>query len=1501
MSEKIRLLMLEDNVTDAELMETVLRREGLDFSLRRVDTREAFLQELKELQPDLVLADYTLLAFDGLSALALAQEEVPDTPFIFVSGTMEEFSIHALRLGAKEYVLKHQFSQLGLSVRRALQEAQEAHERQEVEAALRKSEERFRFLVEATNDLVWEIDTEARFTYVSGKVIGLLGYLPEEILGKSPHDLIPQDGAGNERELLQFLLKLRRPYDYVGKTYLHKSGRLVVVESSGLPIFNPKGVFLGFRGIDRDITERKRVESTLLRAKEEWEATFEAMLDPVMLLDNQHRILRLNRAMAAALGVSPGEATGLPCYKTVHGLESPPDFCPHVCLLADGQPHETEIFEPRLGGYHHVTVVPLKDNTGRVIGSIHVSHNITARKQAEERLSYQAQLLSSVNDAIVAADLDFRITYWNTAAERIYGWNKEEVLGKPIAEIIPVKFLNNLTREETRREVMEKGTWRGEAIHYNRDGQEIIIDWSITVIRDLTEGIVGTVSVSRDRTDRHRMERALQERERFLHSIFASIQDGICVLDRNLQILQVNPTMERWYAQHSPLVGKKCYEVFRGHNKPCEICPTRRALESGQAESEEVPLRDPSQNITGWMELFSFPLTDGHTGKVTGVIEYIRDITERRRAEVELRESEDRFRTMFELASVGMAQADPRTGRWLRVNQKLCAITGYTADELLGKRFSEITHPKDRQRDWEAFQQVIEGEAPDYRNEKRYIKKDGTIVWVNVNVTVHKDSSGQPLFTLAVIEDITARKQAEDEIRRLASFPELNPNPVLEIDEQGVIVYANPAARQVSENLGLNEGPGAFLPPDLQKLFARAHQGGPRQLFFDLALKDIVYAVLLSFPQDLPMARLYALDITERKQAEAALRESEAKFRGLLETMNDGFGTVDEDGLFVFANDKLCKILGMAKGEIIGRQILEVWGPLLQQAEIEMLKVQLARSRQGESGRYGLEFKRRDGLIKTVLISASPMYDASGHYKGNQEVVTDITEWKEAEKTRLLLGSAVEQSYEIIIIMDSNRIIQYVNPAFERITGFAAKEVVGRDSEMLYRSEQGDQRELPDGMWETLKHGSAWHGQVHSNKKDGSSFEQRLMVSPIANHQEAISNYVSVGLDVTHLLELERRLWQAQKMEAIGTLAAGIAHDFNNILGSIILNTELALDDESIPDSPSGQFLKRVLTAGERARDLVDQILTFSRQTDLERQPMDIVPVLDESLKFVRGALPSTIDIYCEFKECGPVMANAIQIHQVVLNLCSNAAHAMKQQGGALFLMLEEVNLDEDAVAKYPELHPGRYAKLSVRDTGTGIDRPTLERIFDPFFSTKAPGEGTGMGLAVVHGIITEYGGAILVHSEPRRGSTFEVFLPIIKSEAAPTKECPAAVACGTEHVFIVDDEEGLLEATQHILERLGYEVTSHANSLEALEAFRSQPQQFDLVITDFTMPLMPGPDLAKELLKIRADLPIILCTGLNEAVSKEIRQLGIRGFLKKPITRQQLANKVRQVLDQIV
>jgi PAS domain S-box-containing protein len=503
---------------------------------------------------------------------------------------------------------------------------------------------------------------------------------------------------------------------------------------------------------------------------------------------------------------------------------------------------------------------------------------------------------------------------------------------------------------------------------------------------------------------------------------------------------------------------------------------------------------------------------------------------------------------------------------------------------------------------------------------------------------------------------------------------------------------------------------------------------------------------------------------------------------------------------------------------------------------------------------------------------------------------------EQAEMSLMRLDAAINTIDETIIITDTQGIIQYINPAFERTTGYSKDEALGASIHML-DSGKHDQ-DFYQQMQQAVTRGDIWKGLVVNKKKDGSLYDVEATLSCTRLPDGTVANHITVQRDVTQEIKLEQQYRQAQKMEAIGALAGGIAHDFNNILAAIMGYTQISID--TVQDRPATQkHLQAILKATDRAVSLVKQILTFSRKTDQETKPVMPKIVIREALKLLRASLPSTIEIRQSIRSDSVVLADPTQIHQVIMNLCTNAGHAMQKQGGKLEVSLDDITLDAEFAKQHPGLTPGPHVKLLVTDTGNGISPEIIERIFDPFFTTKPHGEGTGLGLSVVHGIIQSCGGIINVQSETGQGTAFDIYLPVIQAEVPIAEQKSGPLPRGKESILFVDDEPMLVDISKRILESLGYRVTVCTASNEALTIFKKEPLAFDAVITDYTMPQMTGIELAQEIMAIRPDIPILLCTGCTENITQQkARSIGICEFIMKPLKINNLASTLRRVFD---
>ncbi|NIA28376.1 MAG: PAS domain S-box protein [Actinobacteria bacterium] len=895
-------------------------------------------------------------------------------------------------------------------------------------------------------------------------------------------------------------------------------------------------------------------------------------------------------------------------------------------------------------------------------------------------------------------------------------------------------------------------------------------------------------------------------------------------------------------------------------------------------------------------------------------LNFLTDVTERINTQKALKESEERFRLTFHASPDAITISRLEDGLYVDVNDGFVAQSGYTRQEIIGKTSKKVNiweNPQDRERLVSGLQHY--GFVNNL--EAKFRLKNGNIITGLMSAKVMKLNGVEHI--LSVTRNIEAMKQTEEALRLSKEFSdnliESANAIILTVDENADISTFNHYAEKLTgytkeEVLGKNLFE-KFIPeldfPDVPTIFKRILQNMPETSTHEdpILCKDGTQRLIdwkdtiLSDDDGTPKGVLsIGVDITERRETEAALRQSEQRFRQLFDEAPVGYHEIDTRGHIVRVNSTELNLLGYSREEMLGKPI---WDFIFEEDTREEILTKLHVAVRSDNS-YERTFICKNGSYLPVMVEDRILQSEGRQIVGLRSTIHDISERKifiqalqdSEEKYRRFFEDDLTGDY----ISTPEGKILFCNPAFAQIFGFeSVDEAMNSDAVSLYPNSKDRQ----DFLSLLEKEKKLEYHEIELCRTDGKPVY--VIQNVIGSFDEEGKLYEMRGylFDITTLKNLETQLRQAQKMEAIGTLAGGIAHDFNNILGAIIGYTELTMDDLD-EESNIYNNLENVIAASFRAKELVKQILTFSRLDKIEKKPVQINPIVKETIKLLRASLPTTIEIKQHIpNKASYVQADPVQIQQIVLNLGTNAAHAMQDNGGRLCIDLSEINLDSEIINQYKGLAAGSYVELKVSDTGHGITRSIMNRIFDPFFTTKDVGEGTGMGLSVIHGIVHGLNGQITVESEVGKGTTFSVFLPRFVMDETREKKENKPLPRGQERILYIDDEVALVQIAVMRFTDLGYDIVGKTDSLEAMELFRADPDYFDLIITDQTLPGLTGKELAKNVRKIRPGMPIILCTGYSNSINpKEAKKIGIKKCIYKPVSMREMPGIVRRVLD---
>jgi two-component system cell cycle sensor histidine kinase/response regulator CckA len=842
----------------------------------------------------------------------------------------------------------------------------------------------------------------------------------------------------------------------------------------------------------------------------------------------------------------------------------------------------------------------------------------------------------------------------------------------------------------------------------------------------------------------------------------------------------------------------------------------------------------------------------------------------------------------------------------LDVNDAHVKLYGYSREELMGGMIAPDLSA-DYETSLESVRQIATGRTI-FVPLRYHKKKDGTVFPVEIVGGSYLFKGRRVMF--AMVRDIGERQRAEEALResetKFRSYIQSAPLAIFVAERDGRVADFNPAARDLLgyDAATLSKMHILDLHPeedneDISRKFATLLSEGHLETECRMKKSDgqpiwvSLHAVMITDQFSLA----YCQDITERKRSEEALKQSERNYREIFNSAKDSIFIHDAaTGTILDVNESMLQLYGLSREEALGLPPDEC---SLGESPYSALEARQWIVKAVTEGPQVFEWhaRKKSGELFWVEVALK-----SANISGRDRVlaiVRDLTDRKLMDAERTLLATAVQQAEENVLVTDERRTIIYINPAFERSSGYRSEELKGQKLRVL-RSAQHDEI-FYRKMQETLDRGEVWIGVIINKAKDGSDFEIEGTISPIRDASGAITHYVAAGRNMSRLRRLERELHQAQKMESIGRLAGGVAHDFNNMLGIILGHAEMALD-EFEPGQPIFSDLREIQKAAKRSADLTRQLLAFARKQTVAPKVLDLNESVEGMLKMLRRLIGEDIDLaWMPGKNLWPVKVDHSQLDQMLANLCVNARDAIVGVG-KITIETANATLDESHCIDNPEFVPGEFVLMTVRDNGCGMDEDILENIFEPFFTTKELGKGTGLGLAVIYGIVKQNNGFIDVRSEQDRGTTFRIYLPradISKPEANSLVRLEKDLK-GTETVLLVEDEKSMLALAKTVLERSGYAVLAAADPLEALDLAKNHSGRIHLLITDVIMPGMNGKELAERLGDFKTGFRCIFMSGYTDDVIARHGVIDERvHFLQKPFSVKSLAEKVRKALDE--
>jgi PAS domain S-box-containing protein len=1113
-------------------------------------------------------------------------------------------------------------------------------------------------------------------------------------------------------------------------------------------------------------------------------------------------------------------------------------------------------------------------------------------------------------------DEDGHILEVNEAWLNALGYSRQEVIGKWFGDLLPPAYLERFRVNFPKFKEAGEIHW-AEYEMLKKDGSTISVAFDGRIGRDQWGRFTQTHCIMHDITELKKRDKKLREEkekaERYLD--VASVM--IMALNSKGEVTLINRYGEQILGfSRDEIIGKNWFDNFlpewdRDRVKTAFLRIMAGEMESPGSFENPVLTRSGEERLIAWYN--TILMTE--TGELIGTLSSGVDITDRKKAEDAVRRQREELQLVLDSVPALIFYKD-LDNRMVQANKAWFQTFRFSEHDVIGKSLSDFLPEEQAAEIYRDDLEVITSRQPK-RNILEAFEIDGKLRTFITDKIPYQNENGEVVGIIGFAQDITEREQAEAALREREQLltTVLSTSPVaIGLTTNRRLEWANEAWAKMfgftSEKEYLGKSARILYPSEEEFQRAgpllysnlddgRTNEADALMVRRDGSLFDARLRMRLVDISDKSKGAITAItDVSKRKRMEEALRESEERLDMALQGADLGLWDLDVKSGRAVVNERAAQMAGYKLHEL--DPTISSFERLLHPEDKDRVLAAMNAHMTGQSPALAEEYRihTKSGEVRWNLARGKVVErDKDGYAVRMAGTFLDITERKKSELALRRLATAVEQAEEAIVITDRTGTIHYINPAFEKITGYSRDEALGGKPSILKSGEHDE--EFYRNLWNTITQGKVWKGRFVNRRKDGSLYREDATISPVRDRSGSIVNFVAVKRDVTQELALQEQLLHAQKMEAIGTLAGGIAHDFNNILQVTLGFSELLLSERTEQD-PEYADLQKIVQSARSGADLVQRILTFSRRIETKPIPLNINRHVRQTKEILRRTIPRMIDIELDLSDdVAEINADPNQLEQVLMNLAVNARDAMPD-GGKLIIKTENVHLDEAYCRTHAGVKPGKYVALTISDNGHGMGRQTLEHIFEPFYTTKEIGRGTGLGLAIVYGIVQQHGGHITCESKPGRGTKFQIYLPALEIEqlqdVSETAEMPAF---GTETVLLVDDEDLVRDLGERILTRNGYTVLTAGNGREALDLYKGQKDRIHLVILDLIMPEMGGKQCLEKILKIDPKVKVLVASGHSgDLPTRESLEIGAKGFVAKPFKVKDLLQEVRKVLD---